>query len=151
MSNKINPETVFNSSFAYLEHEAKTIKLVEDVMFRPPTEPDPMELAKAQKEDQALFELEDEEAENERKSREAAHADDLRREREEKARLQKETDEKLAAERKEAETKLENERLERQEADRKAKAEQKRLKDQLAAQVECPECGHKFTPTAPKI
>ena len=61
MSNKIDPETVFNSSFAYLEHHAKIIKLIEDVMHKP-IEPDPMELAKAEKEDQALFE--DEEADN---------------------------------------------------------------------------------------
>ena len=36
MSNKIDPETLFNSSYAYLEHEAKAIKLIEDVMFKPP-------------------------------------------------------------------------------------------------------------------
>lgn len=64
----------------------------------------------------------------------------------ERAAAQKEADDKLAAER----AKAEEARRAEVEARAKEEAERKRLEAELAAQVECPNCGHKFAPKARK-
>lgn len=89
------------------------------------------------------------------KAEAAKKVDDEKRELERKA--EAETREKAEAERIRLEEKLASERLEARSKQAKLELEKKKLKreklereeaerERLAAQVECPECGHKFTP-----